>query len=339
MRYRRLGSTGLLVSELCFGAMTFGDSPWKLGGVDQQTADRMVGRCLEAGINCFDTADIYSDGASEEILGRSLGGRRGEVVLATKVFGRMGSGPNDQGLSRRHVLAAAEDSLRRLGTEWIDLYQVHGFDPLTPLEETLGALDDLVHAGKVRYIGLSNFAAWQIMKALAISDGHGWSRFVSAQMHYSLLGRDIEEEVVPLALDQGLGILCWSPLSGGFLSGKYRSGETPPGTRFGDRQLWFPPFDRELGFRVLQAVEEIAVEAGATPAQVSLAWLLTRDGVASVILGARRLEQLEDNLRAAELTLAPEQVARLEELTRPAARYPRWMLERQSAGRTTGPVS
>ncbi|MCL4557304.1 MAG: aldo/keto reductase [Deltaproteobacteria bacterium] len=334
MEYTNLGSTGLIVSRLCFGTMTFGRSQWKLGGVDQKTADEMVGSVMDSGINFFDTADIYSAGQSEEMLGRALGQKRRDVVIATKVRGRVGPGHNDAGLSRRHIFDAIDGSLRRLGTDYIDLYQVHGWDALTPLEETMAALGDLVVSGRVRYIGFSNYAAWQAALSIGISERLNTARFQSAQMHYSLLCRDIEHEVVPLCLSKGIGILPWSPLSGGFLSGKYRKDTGPvSGTRIGDRGVWFPPFDRELGFRVVDVLKTLGPQTGATPSQVSLAWLLRKPGVTSVIVGARSMEQLKDNLGAVDVKLDEKVFGRLEELTAPKPMYPNWMIANQSQDR------
>lgn len=335
MKYRRLGTTGLLVSEVSFGAMTFGDDPWRLGGLEQGQADRLVSRCLEAGVNLFDTADVYARGESETLLGRALGPRRNDVVLATKVRGRTGDGPNAVGLSRAHVIASVEESLRRLDTDWIDLYQLHGWDSITPIEETLSALTDLVRQGKVRYIGMSNFAAWQMARSEGVAALRGFERFVSAQMFYSLVGRDLEDEVVPYCVSAGVGILVWSPLAGGFLSGKYRRDtDTPPeGSRWATTGSEFPPFDRERGWRILEVVREIAGARGLTASQVALAWLLARPGVTSVILGARRREQLAEDLEAAEVVLEPDELKRLDEVSRPPARYPRWMIDSQAARR------
>ncbi len=334
MEYTNLGNTGLIVSRLCFGTMTFGRSQWKLGGVEQKTADLMVGAVLDNGINFFDTADIYSAGQSEEMLGKALGQKRQDVIIATKARGRVGPGHNDAGLSRRHLFDAIDKSLRRLGTDYVDLYQVHGWDALTPLEETMDALGDIVASGRVRYIGFSNYAAWQAALSIGIAERLGTARFRSAQMHYSLLCRDIEHEVVPLCLSEGIGILPWSPLSGGFLSGKYRRDAEPvAGTRIGDRGVWFPPFDRDLGFKVVEALNAIAPEIGATPSQISLAWLLRKPGVTSVIIGARSMEQLKDNLRSVDVKLDEKVFQRLEDLTAPKPLYPNWMIANQSQDR------
>ena len=335
MKYRPLGSTGLLVSEIAFGAMTFGDDPWRLGGLEQAQADRLVSRCLDAGVNLFDTADVYARGEAETLLGRALGPRRKDVVLATKVRGRMGDGPNAVGLSRAHIMASVEESLRRLDTDWIDLYQIHGWDSLTPIEETLSALTDLVRQGKVRYLGMSNLAAWQMARSDGVAALRGFERFVSAQMFYSLVGRDLEDEVAPFCLDAGVGILVWSPLAGGFLSGKYRrEADSPPeGSRWDTTGSDFPPFDRERGWRILDVLREVGERRGITPAQAALAWLLVQPGVTSVIVGARRIEQLGEDVGAAEIALAPEDLAALDEVSRPAPRYPRWMIDSQTARR------
>lgn len=330
--YRTLGRSGLKVSPFCFGTMTFGDSQWKLGGVEQNTANRMVDICLNAGINFFDTADIYSYGMSETMLGKALHGKREQTVIATKARGRMADGPNDTGLSRKHLYDALHQSLSRLNTDYIDLYQVHGFDVDTPLEETLETLHRFVEEGKVRYIGLSNLAAWHIVKSQYLSRANGWTPFVSAQMHYSLVNRDIEHEVIPACLDQGLGIMAWSPLSGGFLSGKYRSGDAGKGTRFGDRDFWFPFFDRELGLKTLGPLEEIAREHNVSMSAIALAWLRDRPAVSTVIIGSRHINQLEDNIKGLSLTLTAEEITRLDELTKPASPYPQWMIERQTSG-------
>lgn len=323
MKYRLLGSTGVHVSELCLGAMTFGARWEAIGTLGQAEADALVGRSIEAGVNFFDTADVYSTGESEEILGRALAARRREVLIATKVRGRMGPGANEVGLSRLHVVQAVEASLRRLGTDYIDLYQIHRGDPLTDVEETLGALTDLVRAGKVRYIGCSNLPAWELMKALAVSRRRGFEAFKATQSYYALVGRELERETIPLVRDQGLGLLVWSPLAGGFLTGKFtRSGGETDARR---ARFDFPPLDKERAFDVLDAMQPIAAAHGASIAQVALAWLLRKDVVTSVIIGARRMEQLEDNLAAVELALTAEEMARLDEVSRLPLVYPHWM--------------
>lgn len=323
MKYRLLGNTGVHVSELCLGAMTFGARWEAIGALGQAEADALVGRSIEAGVNFFDTADVYSTGESEEILGRALAARRREVLIATKVRGRMGPGANEVGLSRLHVVQAVEASLRRLGTDYIDLYQIHRGDPLTDVEETLGALTDLVRTGKVRYIGCSNLPAWELMKALAVSRRRGFEAFTATQSYYALVGRELERETIPLVRDQGLGLLVWSPLAGGFLTGKFtRSGGETDARR---ARFDFPPLDKERAFDVLDAMQPIAAAHGASIAQVALAWLLRKDVVTSVIIGARRMEQLEDNLAAVELALTAEEMARLDDVSRLPLVYPHWM--------------
>jgi aryl-alcohol dehydrogenase-like predicted oxidoreductase len=289
---------------------------------------------IAGGINFFDTADVYSEGRSEEILGKALGSKRKDIVLATKVRGRTGAGPNDIGLSRKHIIDSCEASLKRLGTEYIDLYQVHSFDPRTPLDETLRALDDLVREGKVRYIGASNFTGWQLMKALAISETQNLERFATLQAFYSLIARDLENELVPLSLDQKLGILTWSPLGGGFLTGKYRRGKTRPGgARRSNPADQFLQFDEEKGFDIVDELEKTARSHNATITQAALNYLLRKPGVTSVIIGARNKEQLADNLKTADWEMTAEEVARLDELSKPPRVYPYWMLERMSLDR------
>jgi aryl-alcohol dehydrogenase-like predicted oxidoreductase len=304
MKYRPLGSTGVYVSELCLGTMTFGGAGyWEvIGKQGQGDADEMVGRALEAGINFFDTADIYSFGEAEKLLGKALDKRRDKVVIATKVRGRMSQDPNDVGLSRAHIFASVDASLRRLGTDWIDLYQIHGFDPVTPLDETLRAFDDLVRMGKVRYIGASNLAAWQLMKSLGISERDHLARFHSLQAYYTIAGRDLEREVVPLLRDQRVGLMVWSPLAGGFLTGKFSRDGSEPGTR--RAQFDFPPIDKERAFKVVDAMKPIAKAHDVSVATVALAWLLSREVVTTVIIGAKSKSQLEDNLKAPSVTLA-----------------------------------
>ncbi len=336
MRMRFLGKAGIKVSELCFGALTFGGRGRykRMGEVDQKQADTLVGMALEAGINFFDTADVYSEGLSEEILGKALGARRKDVILATKVHGKMSPEPNNVGLSRHHILEGCNASLKRLGTDYIDLYQVHSFDPFTPLEETLRALDDLVRCGKVRYIGCSNFAGWHLMKALSISEKYGWEKFASLQALYSLVSRDLENELVPLCLDQGLAILVWSPLGGGFLTGKYRRGQPrPQGTRLSDPKAGFMPFDEQKGFDIVEELDRIAKEHKATVAQAALNYLLQKPGVTSVIIGARTSEQLADNLKTTDWEMTSGEVARLDELSQPGPVYPYWYLARNVLGR------
>jgi aryl-alcohol dehydrogenase-like predicted oxidoreductase len=327
MRYRQLGASGLRVSVLTMGTMTFGGTGGfaSVGSTGLDAARRQLDRCLEAGVNLVDTADVYSDGLSEEIVGEALEGRRDEVLVATKARMPMGDGPNDAGLSRHHLVTACEASLRRLRTDHIDLYQVHEWDGQTPLDETLQALDDLVHAGKVRYVGCSNYAGWQLMKALGIAERRELTRFVSQQIHYTLQAREAEYELVPIAIDRGIGVLVWSPLAAGLLSGKYRRGEPGPA---GSRLLsgWDEPpvRDQDKLYDIVDVVVAVAKDRGASPAQVALAWLLERPAVTSLVIGARTDEQLADNLGAADLALSREELTRLEEVSRPPLLYPYW---------------
>ncbi len=326
MKYRLLADTGVFVSELCLGAMTFGGQGqmWEvIGGLDQSSTDAIVGRALDAGINFIDTADVYSAGESETQVGKALAGKRNHVVLATKVRGRMGKGPNDVGLSRLHIIEAAEASLKRLNTDYIDLYQIHRFDSLTNIEDTLRALDDLVRSGKVRYIGCSNLAAWQLMKALGISRAEGLERFRCTQSYYSLAGRELEREMIPLLLDQGVGLLVWSPLAGGFLSGKFTRGGTDAAGR--RAKFDFPPVDKEQAYDIVDAMRPVAAAHGATVPQVALAWLLAQPAVSSIIIGARKPEQLDDNLKSVELALSPDELTALSEASRLKVEYPVWM--------------
>jgi aryl-alcohol dehydrogenase-like predicted oxidoreductase len=327
MEYRQLGRSGLRVSALTMGTMTFGGKGdfANVGNTETDEARRQVDMCLDAGINMIDTADVYSTGRSEEIVGEAIKGRRDDVLLATKVRMPMGPGPNDAGLSRHHIISGCEASLRRLGTDHIDLYQVHEWDGVTPLEETLEALDSLVTSGKVRYVGASNYAGWQLMKALGTSDRLGLTRFVSQQIYYSLQAREAEYELVPAAIDQGLGILVWSPLAGGLLSGKYRRGVTAPE---GSRQLtdWNEPpvYDEDKLYDTVDVLVEIADAHGVSAARVALAYLLTRPAVTSLVIGARTSEQLADNLAAADLTLDDDERARLDKASAMPLNYPYW---------------
>jgi len=326
MNYRELADTGVFVSELCLGTMTFGGRGqiWEvIGGIDQQSVDALVSRALDAGINFVDTANVYSAGESETMLGKALGSRRHEVVLATKVRGRTGPGPNQVGLSRLHILQAVEASLKRLDTDYIDLYQIHRFDLLTSIEDTLSTLDDLVRSGKVRYIGCSNLAAWQLMKALAVSREQGLERFKCTQSYYSLAGRDLEREMIPLLKDQGLGLLVWSPLAGGFLSGKFTRDSGDDAAR--RAKFDFPPVDKEKGFDILDVAKAIADRHGASVAQIALAWILANSAVTSVIIGARRPAQLEDNLKAIDVRLSADDMKALDEVSKLTTEYPAWM--------------
>ena len=327
MEYRQLGRSGLRVSTITLGTMGFGGTGWAapVGQIDVEGARRQIELAREAGVNLFDTADVYSSGTSEEILGQALGSARDEVLVATKVRMPMGDGPNDAGLSRHHVIRAAEASLRRLGTDYIDLYQVHEWDGQTPLEETLAALDHLVSSGKVRYIGCSNYAAWQLMKALWISEREGLARFVSQQVYYSLQARDIEYEIVPLCVDQGLGILVWSPIAGGLLSGKYRRGvEAPAGSRHLSEWSEPPVHDEDKLYDTIEELVAIGADHGVSAAQVALAYTIAKPAVTSVIVGARTPEQLADNLAAAELTLSAEEMDRLDAVSAQPLLYPYW---------------
>jgi aryl-alcohol dehydrogenase-like predicted oxidoreductase len=327
MEYRQLAGSGLRVSTLALGTMTFGGRGQfaGVGSTDVEEATRQVDMCLEAGVNLIDTADVYSNGLAEEILGAALQGRRDQVLLATKARMPMGSGPNDAGLSRHHLMRACEASLRRLRTDYVDLYQVHEWDGQTPLEESLEALDQLVRSGKVRYIGCSNYSAWHLMKALAVSERLGLQRFVSQQIYYSLQAREAEYELVPLSLDRGLGILVWSPLAGGLLTGKYRRDQPgPEGSRHLSEWSEPPVRDQDHVYDIIEALVEIAEGCGASPTQVALAYLLGRPAVTSVIIGARTEEQLADNLASAELVLPEADRERLDQLTAPPLIYPYW---------------
>ncbi len=334
MRNNPLGRTGLFVSELCLGTMTFGGTGgiWgQIGDLQQADAERLVGQALDAGINFIDTADVYSSGASEQITGRSLKNlkvARDSVVVATKVFGDTGAGPNARGLSRSHIADGVKASLARLQLDHIDLYQLHGFDAATPMEETLAALDQLVRHGHVRYVGVSNWAAWQIAKALGISERLGLARFASLQAYYTVAGRDLEREIVPMLKSEGVGLMVWSPLAGGLLSGKYgRDTQGDEGSR--RTKFDFPPVNRERAYDCIDTMRPIAQAHGATVAQVALAWLLHQPQVTSVIVGAKRPEQLADNLGAAELVLSAEELKLIDAASALPAEYPGWMFERQ----------
>ena len=326
MQYTTLGATGLPVSRLAFGAMTFtaGNQDMQaIYKVGAQAAATLVGRALEAGVNFFDTADGYAGGESETLLGQALKPKRSEVVIATKVGFRTGKPLTQAGLSRRHILWSVEQSLRRLGTDWIDLYIVHREDPNTPLEETLAALDTVVRAGKVRYLGFSNWSAWKVAASMEIQKANGLAPFTHGQMHYSLLGRDVERDIVPMMRRYGLGLTVWSPLSSGFLSGKYtRESLADPGNRYSGFDIL--PFDKEHGFRLVDRMRAIAASHSASVAQVALGWLLSRPGVTSVIIGASKLQQLEDNLGSVDVKLTPAELAELDAATPLAAVYPNW---------------
>ena len=340
MRYRQLGRSGLYVSEICLGAMTFGGGSggiWSMiGDLDQHATTEVMGTALENGVNFIDTADNYSQGISERMVGQSLkdlGVKRSDVVIATKVFGEMGRGPNDRGASRGHIMDAVQASLERLGLDHIDLYQIHGNDPVTPLEETLRALDDLVREGLVRYIGCSNWAAWKIAKASGLSEHRGPARFETVQAYYSIGGRDLEREIVPMMESEGVGLMVWSPLAGGFLSGKFdREGKGPQGAR--RTSFDFPPIDKERSWPIIDVMREIGDAHGVSVARVALAYVLAKAFVTTVIIGARNVEQLEDNLAASDLKLTEDQLAkRLDEVSELSPEYPGWMFARQGGNR------
>jgi aryl-alcohol dehydrogenase-like predicted oxidoreductase len=334
MRYNRLGKTGLFVSELCLGTMTFGGGKgiWgKIGNLQQQDSEQLIARSLEAGINFIDTADIYASGVSETITGQALKNlkvKREDVVIATKVFGETGPGPNARGASRAHILDGVKASLKRLQLDHIDLYQIHGFDPATPMEETIRALESLVAQGLVRYVGVSNWSAWQIMKGLGIADRLGFSRFASLQAYYTIAGRELEREIVPMLKSEGVGLMVWSPLAGGLLSGKYgrdRSGEE--GSRRVDFD--FPPVDRERAYPVIDVMRKIADARSCSVAQIALAWLLHQPQVTTIIIGAKRPDQLDDNLAAVDIELSTDELADLDRVSALPLEYPAWMFARQ----------
>ncbi len=338
MQFKTLGDTGLLVSTICFGTMTFhgGSGIWsKIGQVDQAGADELVKSCIDSGVNFFDTADVYSDGESEKTLGQSLKNlqiSRKDVVIATKVFGRTGPGRNDVGASRGHILDAVDASLQRLGTDHIDLYQIHGNDAVTPVEETLRALDTLVQSGKVRYIGASNWEAWKLSKAITTSELKGLARFDTLQAYYSIAGRDLEREFVPMFNHTKTGLLVWSPLAGGLLSGKFsRDNQKPEGTR--RSEFDFPVVDKERAWSILDVMKPIADAHGCSPARIALSWLLHQPVVTSVIIGAKRLDQLTDNLAAVDVKLTAEELKQLDDVSKLPPEYPGWMLPFQGASR------
>ena len=330
MQYQRLGDTGLVVSRLSLGAMTFGSGTGAMGSVwkvDQALANRMVSRSLDAGINLIDTADIYAAGQSEEMLGKALGPRRKDVIIATKVGFRTGPAIAHTGLSCGHVIRSAEASLKRLGTDYIDIYTVHRKDPHTPVEETLQALDDLVRRGLVRYVGYSNLDAWEASKIVTIQRERHWARFVVAQMYYSLVGRDIEYETVPFLRDSGTALVVWSPLAGGFLTGRYTR-EAPDGGKGRLSGFDFIPIDRERGYLLIDRMKGMAQSHGSSVAQLALSWLLTKPYVTSVLVGASKMDQLEDNLAAIDVVLTPEEVRQLDALTTPEPLYPAWHIDK-----------
>ncbi|KZB54706.1 aldo/keto reductase [Thalassospira xiamenensis] len=328
MEYRQLGNSGLRVPALSFGAGTFGGQgplfgAW--GTIDAREASRMIDISLEAGLNMFDSADVYSDGASEQVLGEAIKGRRDRIILSTKLALPVGDGPNDFGTSRHRLITATDAALKRLGTDYIDLLQLHAFDAFTPIEEVLSTLDDLVRAGKLRYIGASNFAGWQIMKSLAVSDRLGYSRYVAHQVYYSLVGRDYEWDLMPLAQDQGLGALVWSPLGWGRLTGKIRRGTSiPDGSRLHETAQFGPPVEEDHLYDIVDVLDELSAETGRTVPQIAINWLLQRPTVASVIIGARNEQQLRDNLGAVGWSLSSEQIARLDAISKRQPPYPHY---------------
>jgi len=336
MEYRQLGSSGLRVSSLTLGTMGYGGTGWAtpVGNLQVDDVKRQLGLAKDAGVNILDTADVYSNGLSEELVGQALGGDRDDWIVATKVRMTMGDGPNDAGASRHHIIKGAEDSLRRLGTDYIDLYQLHEWDGQTPLEETWAALDHLVQSGKVRYLGISNYTGWQTVKAVMTAAQHGFTKPVATQVHYSPQTRDIEGEVIPAAIDQGLGILVWSPLAGGLLSGKYRRGQdAPEGSRRFQGWTEPPVYDEDLLYDLIDLLVEIGDGHGVSAAQVALAWTLGRPQVSSLIIAGRTDEQLADNLAAASLVLSDDERARIDSLTLPDLRYPFWHQRNTSTDR------
>ena len=339
MRYNRLGRTGLFVSELCLGTMTFGEGEGmfkQMGALGQSDVNPQVKAAVDGGINFIDTADVYSAGKSEEAVGRAirdLGLNRDELVIATKALGPMGEDVNARGASRFHLLNAIDASLDRLGMDHVDLYQIHGWDPATPLEETLRALDTIVQSGRARYVGVSNWAAWQIARAIGKTEQLGLAPLASLQAYYSLVGRDLEHEIAPMLEAEGLGLMVWSPLAGGFLSGKYRRGQEGEGRR---ASFDFPPVDKDKGYDAVEVMDDIAASHGATVPQVALAWLLAKPAVSTVIIGARKLSQLQDNLGASDVRLSEDDIARLDAAYAPPMQYPGWMLKRQGEYRKGG---
>jgi aryl-alcohol dehydrogenase-like predicted oxidoreductase len=344
MKYNQLGRTGLFVSEICLGTMTFGGSEnagmWKaIGALQQDEVDGIVGRALEGGVNFFDTADVYSFGESEKLFGQALQNlkvKRSDVVIATKVFGEMGARPNDKGASRGHIMDSVHGSLERLQTDHIDLYQIHGNDTVTPIDETLRALDDLVSQGLVRYIGVSNWSAWKIAKALGLSEAKGYARFETLQAYYSIAGRDLERELVPMLTSEQLGLMVWSPLAGGLLSGKFGPGSNnPEGAR--RTSFDFPPVDKDRAWACVEVMREVGEAHGVSVARVALAYILQKTFTMSIIIGAKTLEQLDDNLAAAELTLTDDDMKRLDEVSELPSEYPGWMFSRQGGNRRPKP--
>ena len=346
MKFNRLGRTGLYVSEICMGTWGFSGRNYfggAIGTLPQKDATSFIGRALEARVNFIDTANVYSFGDSETMTGQALqdlGVKRSDVVLATKVFGRMGPGPNDMGASRGHILDSVALSLERLQTDYIDLYQIHHSDPVTPLDETMRALDDLVRQGMVRYVGVSNWEAWKIMKAGGIAEHRGLTRIVTNQVYYSLAGRDIEQEMVPVMQDQTIGCLVWSPLSGGYMAGKYTPGDgvtADPGRR---AKFDFPPVDKEKADKTVLVMREIGKQHGVSVATVGLTWVRQKPFITSTIIGATTMEQLNDNLKSVEFTLSADEIARLDEVSADKTQYPYWMISRNNTTRvpTAAPI-
>lgn len=340
MKYNFLGNTGVLVSELCFGTMTFGGDGYfeVIGKVQQDEGTALVKMALDAGINFFDTANVYSYGKSEEILGASfkaLGVKRSDVFVATKARGRMAPGANQVGLSRLHLMDSVNESLSRLGTDHIDLFYIHGVDAETALEETMRGLEDIVRSGKVRYLGVSNHAAWQIMKANGIAAQNGWTKFVACQHYYTIAGRDLERELIPMMKDQNLGLMPWSPLAGGFLSGKYTRSSESTGENRRDN-FDFPPVDKEKAYDIIDVIQPIAKAHGVSVAQIALAWLLHQAAVTSVIIGAKKTEQLADNIAATNVVLSAGELELLNQVSALKPEYPQWMIERQARERIPG---
>jgi aryl-alcohol dehydrogenase-like predicted oxidoreductase len=343
MRYKQLGRTGLFVSEITLGTMTFGDSggDWsKIAGLQQRQADELVRGAIDAGINLIDTADVYSAGQSESLLGqslRNLGVKRSDILIATKGYILVGTGPNDRGASRAHILDAIAASLKRLQLDYIDLYQIHGNDPVTPVDETLRVLDDLVSRGLVRYVGVSNWPAWKVAKALGVSERNAWARIDSLQSYYSIAGRDIERDIVPLLNEERVGLMVWSPLAGGLLSGKFRPDASPEGTR--RASFDFPPVNKERAWACVAAMRDIAKSHGVSVARVALAWILAKPHVTTVLVGAKSLDQLKDNIAATELALSADEIAALDAVSALPPEYPGWMIERQASYRRPQPAT
>lgn len=337
MKYNLLGNTGVLVSELCLGTMTFGGKGFwtSIGKLSGEDASKLIKTAIDNGINFIDTANVYSEGVSEIMTGaalQSLGIDRQQIFLATKVRGRMGEGANQVGLSRLHIQASVDDSLKRLGMSYIDLLYIHGVDPVTPLEETMRGLEDVVRAGKVRYIGISNHPAWMVVKANSYAEKMGWTRFDALQNYYSIAGRDIEREIVPMALQEKMALMPWSPLAGGFLSGKYRRDKQKAGDSRRD-EFDFPPVDKEKAYGIIEVMDKIAEARGVSVARIALAWMLRKPAVTSIIIGAKRQEQLLDNIAATKLALTDEEMKTLDAVSELSSEYPAWMVERQMSGR------